>query len=251
MVALVNSDTYECSSIAKLLKMDRRKEIYHIINNLSFLGDEICTTHSVDFRNEAKFKKSTNNCYEEVPEYIEKNAKKDLLWRFHIVCWAAQKCIGLEGDFVELGVWYGLLSKSICDYVDFENYQKKFYLIDSWGKMEGSHSNPAYHQDIFSKVRDRFKNFKNVELIRGIVPDVLELLPARKIAFLAIDMNGSKPERAALEFCYSKITPGGVIYFDDYGWGYPELRHEVNDFFKDKPEKPLHFPTGNSIIIKS
>ena len=249
--SLLNSDTYECSTISKILKMQRKKEIYHIINNLRFLGDEICTTHNIDFGNEEKFRTAIGNCYEGVPNFLVDSAKKDLLWRYHICCWAASKCMDVEGDFVELGVWYGLLSRTICDYVNFDNCPKSFYLVDSWGKMQGSHTNPVYANDIYENVCSRFKDYKNVKLIRGLVPEALIKLPIQKIAFLGIDMNGSKPERAALEYYYNKISPGGIIFFDDYGWNYPELRREVDDFFYDKPEKLLHFPTGNSIVIKS
>jgi len=42
----------------------------------------------------------------------------------------------------------------------------------------------------------------------------------------------------------------GIIYFDDYGWGYPKLRKTVDEFFKDKPETLLHSPSGNSIVVK-
>ena len=92
--------------------------------------------------------------------------------------------------------------------------------------------------------------YKNVSLVRGLVPEVLDQVKIEKIAFLGIDMNGSVAERAALERFYDKIVPGGVIYFDDYGWDYPDLRKTVNEFFEDKPESLLHFPSGNSIVVK-
>ena len=63
-------------------------------------------------------------------------------------------------------------------------------------------------------------------------------------------MNSSEPELATLERFYDRMVPGGIIYFDDYGWQFPELRRVVNLFFKDKPEKLLHFPSGNSIVVK-
>jgi O-methyltransferase len=64
-------------------------------------------------------------------------------------------------------------------------------------------------------------------------------------------MNSSEPERKALEHFYPKMLSGGIIYFDDYGWGYPELRKVVDEFFSNKPEKLIHFPSGNSIIVKA
>jgi hypothetical protein len=72
-----------------------------------------------------------------------------------------------------------------------------------------------------------------------------------KIAFIGIDMNGYLAERSVLDILYQKVVTGGIIYFDDYGWGaHSQLRETVDDFFKDKPEELLHFPSGNSIIIK-
>ena len=110
--------------------------------------------------------------------------------------------------------------------------------------------NPNYHQDIYNIVKDRFSEYKNVYLIRGIVPETLANVDIQKIAYLAIDMNGHLAERATLEKYYDKVVQGGIIYFDDYGWGYPELVNTVEDFFKNKPESLLHFPSGNSIVIK-
>jgi len=64
-------------------------------------------------------------------------------------------------------------------------------------------------------------------------------------------MNGDIAERATLEKYYDKMVKGGIIYFDDYGFGmYAKLRATVDEFFSDKPETLLHFPGGNSIVIK-
>jgi hypothetical protein len=92
--------------------------------------------------------------------------------------------------------------------------------------------------------------YPSVNLVRGLVPTVLQQIPSTKIAYLALDMNGSLPELAALDFFYPKMVKGGIIYFDDYGWNYPELRKVVDEFFSDKPETLLHFPSGNSIVVK-
>ena len=54
-----------------------------------------------------------------------------------------------------------------------------------------------------------------------------------------------------MEFTYLKIVKGGVVYIDDYGWNYSELRRELNDFLIDKDETLLHFPNGSTILIKS
>ena len=191
------------------------------------------------------FNSSYREALQDVPEPLRGT---EIEWRAHICCWAASQAIHLEGDFIECGVWYGVLSKVICSYTDFGSQNRNFYLIDSWGKMPGSHAD--YQEEIYDIVKKRFAKWQNVILVKGLVPEVLSKIPSRKIAYLSIDMNGSEPEKAALEFFYDKIVPGGVIYFDDYGLPYPELRDVVNKFFADKPETLLHFPSGNSIVVK-
>lgn len=37
----------------------------------------------------------------------------DIRCRAHIVSWAANQTLNIPGDFVECGVWYGILSKKI------------------------------------------------------------------------------------------------------------------------------------------
>jgi hypothetical protein len=218
----------------------------------SYFGDHFATIHYVAFLNDNKFIESYNNSFLNVdPNIVNIIRSQDISWRAHIVTWAANQALKLEGDFVECGVWWGLLSKVICQYTDFEKQDKVFYFFDSWGDpnlLEKNHKN--YDKDVFVSVKKRFLKYPNVKFVRGLVPEVLENVKIEKISYLSIDMNGSIAERFALEKFYDIIVPGGIIYFDDYGWGYPELRETIDDFFKNKPEKLLHFPSGNSIIIK-
>lgn len=215
----------------------------------TFFDDGISTRHHVGFLHDENFVKAFNGAFEGVPRSIA-DPLHGIAWRAHICTWAATQGVALKGDFVECGVWYGFLSRTMCNYVDFANYSGTFYLVDTWGKMPGSHPADHYQEDIFSVVQERFSDTKNVCLVRGAVPEVLTQVKSDRIAYLGIDMNGAIPERAALEYFYDKIVPGGIIYFDDYGWEYPDLRETVDEFFADKPESLLHFPSGNSIVVK-
>lgn len=126
--------------------------------------------------------------------------------------------------------------------------QVEIFLFDTWGS-EGSH--PSYTEDIYEKVKLRF-DYVNAILVRGKIPEILRSVKFNKIAYLSIDLNSYLPERDVLEFFYDKMVTGGIFYFDDFGWqGFPELQVIVNDFFADKPETLLHFPTGQSIAIKA
>jgi O-methyltransferase len=215
---------------------------------LTFNQDGFNTTHFLGFRQDAKFNSAFSAAISSLPSNMA-GPLTAIEWRAHICTWAANQAAGIEGDFIECGVWHGALSKTICEYADFKSNNRKFYLVDSWGGEFENH--PKYDLDIFNQVKARFSMYPQVKLVRGLVPEVLEQIPSTKIAYLSIDMNGGLPELAALNFFYPKMVKGGVIYFDDYGWGYPELRKVVDEFFSDKPETLLHFPSGNSIVIKT
>jgi len=218
----------------------------------TFFGDNFATVLNVDFLKNKRFNEAYNDAFLNVDQAVVNQYRgQDIRWRAHIVTWAANKALNLEGDFVECGVYWGILSKMICKYTDFDTKNKKFYLFDSWGDTTSKDENHKdYPKDIYEDVKRNFSAYPNVYLIRGLVPNVLERVEINKIAYLSIDMNGNIAERMTLEKYYDKVVPGGVIYFDDYGWNFPGLRETINDFFSDKPEKLLHFPSGNSIVIK-
>jgi hypothetical protein len=78
------------------------------------------------------------------------------------------------GDFVECGVWYGVLSKTICEYLSIENFgDRKFYLVDTFGETQESHTVEKYKKDIYDDVKDRFSMYPQIQIIRGVVPDCL------------------------------------------------------------------------------
>ncbi len=214
----------------------------------TYSRDGFATTHHVAFLEDRRFSLSFNNSFDGIPKELQPMLR-NIDWRAHICTWAATRALALkEGDFVECGVWYGVLSKIVCEYTDFSQKDRNFYLIDVWGGINVHEE--WYVKDIFDVVAKRFEAYSNVNLVRGFVPEILATINTKKVAYLSIDMNGSLAERAALEYFYDKMVPGGVIYFDDYGWGFPELRLTVNEFFADKPETLLHFPAGVSIVVK-
>jgi O-methyltransferase len=221
-----------------------------ILRQATFKADGMATVHNADFLHEQKFQTSFQKGLEGIPTELVASALGAMRWRAHICCWAAGQAAHLEGDFVECGVWYGVLSKTLAEYVDFDKLQKTLYLLDPWGNINQA-DRQAYEPDIYDAVARRFSNIENVRLVRGFVPDTLTQVPSEKVAYLSIDMNAVEPERHALEYFYPKMVKGGVIYFDDYGWaGHKELKAMIDDFFRDKPESILYMPTGQGIIVK-
>lgn len=142
---------------------DTNKIIY--ARDTTYLADGFATTHFVAFLSDVKF----TNAFKEASTFRdsvnEKREAKDIRWRAHIATWAAQQAVNLDGDFIECGVNYGLLSKTICEYLNFESLiDKSFYLIDTWGDPNNEAANHvSYSDDIFDTVRERFQEIQQRE----------------------------------------------------------------------------------------
>lgn len=224
-----------------------RDSIFKILRSRTFVGDGIITCHDVSIleRSSSAFQKSM----EGLPASVVLNYSR-IDWRVHICTWAASQVESVHGDFIDCGVWYGALPKTICEYIDIDSANRKYFMVDSWGSDISVQNNAKYSEDIYKLVQQRFSNYKSVELIRGVVPEALIQVSTTKIAFLALDMNGSVAELQALEYFYPMLSVGAIVYLDDYGWNFPELRTAVNAFLSNKPEDLLVFPSGNAIFIK-
>ena len=215
------------------------------------MGDGILTQNFLPWDNDAKQRNAYSNSFESIPS--RHTTIRNMHWRSHIVSTLAEMVKKIPGDFVECGTWYGVLAKTLCNQPDLV-LNRNFYLIDPFGspdfKMMGSYKKGSYEEDIFDIVKFRFRNDSCIRFVRGMVPECLTLVPSQKIALLLIDMNSGEPEIHALNFFWNKMSQGSIIYLDDYGQNFPELRERIDFFLRDKLEKLLVFPTGQAFIIK-
>jgi len=181
-------------------------------------------------------------------------------WRVYVVLWAANHAKHLEGEFVECGVDKGGHARAIINYVDFKNLKKKFYLLDTFCGLSEKYISEEEkrlgrkaggYEECYESVKETFKDFNNVGIIRGTVPDTLPHVKAKKVSFLSLDMNCAAPEIAAAEFFWDNLVSGAVIVLDDYGWkGYIEQKKAFDDFASRKGVQVLSLPTGQGLIFK-
>jgi len=96
----------------------------------------------------------------------------------------------------------------------------------------------------------RFATKPDVVVRKGVVPDSLVDAP-KIIAYLHLDMNSPGPERAALELLYERISPGGVIVFDDYGWvPFKKQKEAADEFINARGHAIVELPTGQGLAVK-
>jgi len=188
----------------------------------------------------------------------------DNRWIVHVALWAATQAARLPGDFVECGVDTGMFSMAICDWLDFNQVDKDFWLFDTYrgipdeqmteaerNGIAGWHNRESY-EECFEQAKTNFLPWPRCRLVRGMVPETLAAFPAdRRVAYLSIDMNIVAPEMAAIEFFWDRMVLGGMILLDDYGWATHRPQREAFDAFaRAHGTMILNVPTGQGIIIR-
>lgn len=214
----------------------------------------ICLWRNLSFRNDKKFIASFYDA-------VSSEQEKSLIWRLHTLAWAAKNALNVGGDFVECGVFKGFCSEVILNYLDFQNLPRTAYLYDTF---EGLPEKTSTEQErrawdytmhdpevIYKGVCGKFSKYKNVKIVRGIVPDSFAVAVPEKIAFLHIDMNSAQAEMLALEHLFDKVSPGGFIVFDDFGWSCNANQMSAElAFMTERGHHVLELPTGQGVVLK-
>jgi len=184
-------------------------------------------------------------------------------FRTYVECWAARECLRLDGDFVCCGVNTGVIPLAICEYLDFNESEKTFWLFDTYNgvpesqmsDIEREGDRPSIvarlYQECFATAQKNFAPFHRARLVRGTVPDTLNKVDIPKVAYLSIDMNIAYPEIKAIEHFWPKLSAGAIVILDDYAFSLHEERHDAMDSFAQSVGvRILTMPTGQGLLIK-
>jgi hypothetical protein len=231
-----------------------------------FWGDRLLTLDkSAGFKNDPNFAEAMKAVSSSTGEN-QYDAPDKISWRIHTLVWAGLCALKVPGNFVECGVFRGDMSWVLTEMVDLRSAGKRLYLYDTFFGFDGRYSTeddfPEAPQ-VFRRIDDeykepqiyefvvkRFAKKPYVKVIRGVVPDVLLEGAPDKIAMMHIDMNSPAAERSALEVLFDRISHGGVIIFDDYGWILHRKQKEAIDtFMNDRGHFVLELPTGQGLSI--
>ncbi len=223
--------------------------------NITFNADGLISRHGADFLSEPRFR----NAYEQGTARYGRSIHIE--WRVRVAIWAAMHGAKLEGDFVECGVNTGILAGATMDYLHWQNVEKTYYLLDTFhgiptaglspSSLAAAKASNTEYGEVYEIVREHFSKYKNVEIIRGEIPDTLARVTSPKIAYLSVDLNIPEPEMAVAAYFWPKMASGAMILLDDYNYaGYELQRTAWNEFAREQDVDILPLPTGQGLIIK-
>ena len=187
--------------------------------------------------------------------HAENNIEQAIIWRNYVLAWCAKNVIGrkIPGDLVECGCYKGITARIVCDYVDFASLAKTYYLYDLFEHDDSmTHLSMSEHgATLFDNVKKRFAAFPNVKVVKGFVPQILDEVSPETISLLHIDLNNAPAEIGALDRLFDRVSPGGIVLFDDYGWrAYRAQKLAEDPWLAERGYEVLELPTGQGLVFK-
>ncbi len=240
-------------SLQALFKMHDKKT-WVLKYEPTYNEDGLYTNHNCDFMKDPLFKEAYDLGFA-----TNSTNQWHLHWRVYVACWLANRSKNMEGDFVECGTNRGMISRAVIHYTDFGKLTKNFYLMDTFcGLTDKYQSETEMQRDYIPKydecyqaVERTFGEFKNVILVRGMIPDTLPIVQTKKVSYLHIDMNCVAPEIAAGEYFWDKLVSSAGVLLDDYAYpGFYDQKIAWDDFAKQRGVEVLSLPTGQGLILK-
>lgn len=181
-------------------------------------------------------------------------------WHLQVVAWAVQHTRDVPGELVEMGVFKGHTTLFTAEYLDFQDWPKRWFLFDTFDGIPDDQVDPGWdsiNKSIYKgaysyeDVVQRFAPFPNIEVIRGRVPEILHERCPDRISFLHIDLNNTAAEIAALEFVLDRLSPGAVLILDDYCWASAHAQFQAErKWFAERGLHVLPLPTGQGVFVK-
>jgi hypothetical protein len=166
----------------------------------------------------------------------------------------------VPGDLVECGSYNGgsafFLARGILE----SGTGRRLCLFDSFEGLsepepaDGSHWQAGHLKGNPETLRGRLTTLGDtsfVEVFPGWIPERFGDVGDRTFCLAHIDVDLYQPTRDSIAFFYSRMTPGGVMVFDDYGYlTCPGATKAVDEFMADKPEPIINLSSGGCFIMK-
>jgi O-methyltransferase len=168
-----------------------------------------------------------------------------------------RQSVSVPGDVWECGVYKGGTAAMMAAMLDHYAPQKRLYLFDTFEGMPGTDPGKDWHKqgdfsDTSLEAVTASVGFEEQCVFRkGLIPDTFKGLETSAIAFAHIDVDIYKSILDCLAFIWPRLSVGGFIVFDDYGFPTcPGARTAVDEFFSAKSCFPLCLPTGQALVFK-
>jgi O-methyltransferase len=232
---------------------------------LEELADIELTSLKEDFPHEQIIPKATyapwreDSAFLHLYEKVRDNTLIDI-YRLHELYELAGSLGSVDGDFLEIGVWRGGSAALIGNRaLSFPN--AKMWLADTFtgvpkpdGLNDTIYQGGEHADTSLEIVQEILLNcgVSNYEILSGLFPqDTAHLIGMKKFRFVHIDVDSYDSATNVFNWAWPRISPGGLVIFDDYGfWGCEGVAMFVNQL-KKSGLLIIHNLNGHAIAVKT
>jgi len=195
----------------------------------------------------------------EFAQWYAKAKQKSLISadRFWVLYSLSKQALKIEGDFCEFGVYKGGSAYLLLQLLKKYNLNKKLNLFDTFvGMLETDakkdwHKKGDFSDTSLEKVENLLEHSNRCKFYPGHIPITFQNTELTKISFAHIDLDLYQSILETIHFVYPRLSTGGFIVFDDYGFATcPGARQAVDEYFKHHDCVPLILPTGQALVFK-
>jgi len=173
--------------------------------------------------------------------------------------------VDVAGDVCEVGCYRGLSAYVIASTLRKMGKRVRFHLCDSFAGLSefSTVDRSAFHDMDQPEKRQKYicslevvqknlQDFDFIEYHQGWIPEPFRALTDRQFCFVHIDVDLYQPTRESFEFFYPRLTPHGVMVFDDYGSvKFPGARQAIDECLGRVDDAFfLALPAGQAFLIK-
>jgi hypothetical protein len=172
---------------------------------------------------------------------------------------------GIPGDVVECGVWRGgSMQAAARTLLSVGDTSRDLYLFDTFegmpppGERDIRRSDERSAEELMAEearerslvwavatledVQDGFAQIpypsERIHFVKGRVEDTIPSQAPERISILRLDTDWYDSTRHELEHLYPRLSPGGVLLLDDYGY-WEGAREAVDEFLEETGERLL------------
>ena len=197
--------------------------------------------------------------FNRVHRAIQGNTLVDV-WRCHELWSVIGELRDVPGDILEVGVWRGGTGALLAARAAGLGLENTVYLCDTWQGVvktgavdtyyrDGKHDNTS--REIVQQLIIRM-GLHNVELLEGIFPeDTGDEIADRTFRMCHCDVDVYQSAKDVLEWVWPRLSPGGVVVFDDYGFpACPGVTKLVDEQRMGNDRLVLHNLNGHGLLVK-
>ncbi|MDQ7007414.1 MAG: TylF/MycF/NovP-related O-methyltransferase [Acidobacteriota bacterium] len=196
----------------------------------------------------------SDDAFREVMERVQDHTVVDKVRCYMLWQWL-RTVLPLEGDVAEVGVYRGgtarLLGEALGD------SGKTLHLFDTFCGMPETDPQRDYHErgefddTSLDAVRAFLQGLDRVAFHPGRFPASATTVRESRFCFVHVDVDIYRSVFDCCSFFYPRLTSGGLLVFDDYGFvTCPGAKEAVDEFFAGTRDVPCYLPTGQCVVRK-